>query len=76
MTKGGWVVDSAGGRAPACRLAPPPLLRRLKPKSLHPVLNDGDTDGGVEIQAVQMHQVVELFIYCKRRYRDLVDQFT
>lgn len=34
-----------------------PLARRLfrlKPKILHPILNDGDTDGGIAIEAAQV----------------------
>lgn len=38
-------------------------LPRLKPETLHPILNDGDTDGGVAIEATQVRQVVEFFVY-------------
>ena len=66
MPTGGWCVDSADGLAPDTKLASRPLphrLLRLRPETLHPIVNDCETDGGVASEAPQAHQVVELFVY-------------
>ena len=55
MARGGCGVHS--GAAPGKKFASRRLARRLlhlKPKTLHPVLHDGNTDRGVAIVAAQV----------------------
>lgn len=57
-----------GERRARQRTCARPLARRLlrlKPKTFHPILNDGDTDGSVAIEAAQVRQFVEFFVYAR-----------